>query len=278
MWKNGDMFTFKIHDLMHDIAQQALGKEIFVADSTTMDLDKKTRHLYDIAPCVCTKCFIITTTAKIHSYAKDRGGRFIEFQFPVRALLVNWRSLRVFDLRWLNIPDSPNAIVGLLNLRGLNLSCCQELKMLPKSLTKLINLQFLYLNRCYKLEELLEDFSKLVNLRTLFIFHAVGFSEDYRGGLRYMPLGMKKMECSRVSLEDLRVPRNLRASLEIYIGLGPDYNHSKEYGRAGGYLCNTKYLKSVSIKWPRKYKEERMGNDDDDDVLEDLHPHSNLKE
>ena len=62
--------------------------------------------------------------------------------------------------------------------------------------------------------------------------------------------------------------------------ISPNYKHSKDCGGGGGYLCNTKYLKSVSMEWPEKaYEKKRMGNDDDDDdVLEDLQPHSNLKE
>ena len=104
----------------------------------------------------------------------------------------------MLDLSRLNITDLPNAIGGLLHLRWLNLSCNQELKMLPKSLTKLINLQFLDLNWCYKLKELPKDLNELVNLRTLFVFCARGIretssDEDYRGGLRHMPLGMEKM-------------------------------------------------------------------------------------
>ena len=66
---NGEILSFKIHDLMHDMAQQASGKEIFVANSATIDLDQRTRHLYDSAPCDHTKCFITATTAKIRSYA-----------------------------------------------------------------------------------------------------------------------------------------------------------------------------------------------------------------
>jgi len=80
-----------------------------------------------------------------------------------------------------------------------------------------------------------------------------------------------------VRLEDLRVPRNLRGSLQIRIRR--DYKHSQEYGRVG-YLCNTEYLKSITIMWdPSKCGEGRMGNDDDvGGVVEDLRPHCNLKE
>ncbi|KAJ8419369.1 hypothetical protein Cgig2_020696 [Carnegiea gigantea] len=282
-----ETLTFKVHDLMHDVAQQASGKDIVISDSTTMDLDKKTRHVYDSAPYDRTIGFITATTAKIRSYAQS-GGHFGDVQFPVRALLENWRSVRVLDLSRLNITDLPNAIGDLLHLRWLNLDGNAKLNELPESLTKLINLQTLFVRGCYKLEEFPEDFSKLINLRTLY----VPYEGNY--GLRCMPLGMEKMACltrlnkfvlghrkstmkGEVRLEDLRLPRNLRGSLKILIR--PYYKHSKEYGGGGGYLCNTKYLKSVSIECPWKaYGRERMGDDEDDNVLEDLQPHSNLKE
>ena len=143
--ENGEILAFKVHDLMHDMAQQASGKEIFVADFATMDLDKKTRHLYDIAPYYHTKGFITAIIAKIRNCAQ-RDDSFGNVQFLMRALLANWRSLRVLDLSRLNITDPPKAIGRLLHLRWLNLSCNHELKMLPKSLIELINLQFLDLN------------------------------------------------------------------------------------------------------------------------------------
>ncbi|KAJ8437643.1 hypothetical protein Cgig2_018433 [Carnegiea gigantea] len=251
------------------MAQQATGKEIFIADFATMDLDKKTCHLHDTAPYNRTKGFITATTSEIRSYV-HRDNWFGGFPFPVRALLANLTSLRALDLSRLNITDLPKAIGRLLHLRWLNLSSNQELKMLPKSLTELINL-------------------------TLFIFHRSGeasFGEDYRSVLRYLPLGMEKMACltrlnqfilgqrnssmkREVRLEGLRVSRNLRGSIRIYIR--PDCKHPKEYG-GGGYLCNTKYFKSIYVKFPYWiHGEERMGNYDDD-VLEDLQPYSNLKE
>ncbi|KAJ8433906.1 hypothetical protein Cgig2_001835 [Carnegiea gigantea] len=275
--------TFKIHDLMHDMAHQVAGKEIFIASSSTTNLGKNIRHLYDAAPGRCTKGFM--AKSKIRSYIKADEVTSDNITFPVSALLTNWRSLRVLDLSDLGITYLPNAIGELLHLRWLNLDGNKELKKLPKSLTKLINLQTLSVEECSELEELPEDFSKLINLRALY----VTYDED--DGLQCMPLGMEKMACltrlnkfvlgqrkssvkGEVRVEDLRLPRNIRGSLEIYIS--PKYKHSKEYGGGGGYLCNTKYLKSVSIecRW-KAYERARMA---DDDVLEDLQPHSNLKE
>ena len=46
--ENGKIWGFKIHDLMHDMAQQASGKEFIVADSATKDIDKKTHHLLSL--------------------------------------------------------------------------------------------------------------------------------------------------------------------------------------------------------------------------------------
>ena len=81
-----------------------------------------------------------------------------------------------------------------------------------------------------------------------------------------MPLGMEKMACltrlnqfilgqrnssmkQEVRLGGLRVPRNLRGSVRIYIR--PDCKPSKEYG-GGGFLCNTKSVSYTHLTLPTK--------------------------
>ncbi|XVF60180.1 hypothetical protein PTKIN_Ptkin08bG0023800 [Pterospermum kingtungense] len=76
-------------------------------------------------------------------------------------------------------------IEKLIHLRCLDLSWCEELRILPEEMCKLYNLQYLNLSHCGELVKLPEGIGKLINLRSL----------DTSGcdSLMYNPKGIGKL-------------------------------------------------------------------------------------
>ncbi|KAK9667062.1 hypothetical protein RND81_14G229800 [Saponaria officinalis] len=173
----GGVVSFRIHDLIHDVALKVAGKDVVTLNSITSDLRDDVYHFFHLGSKFnggfSPKC-------KIRSYVRDG----FEINFPVVKLVENWKFLRTLDLHGLEIQSLPNSVGKLLHLRYLDLSGNMHLKQLPNSITNLYNLQTLYLNGCVSLEELPKDFAKLVNLRHLDIFRCQNLS--------HMPLGLKK--------------------------------------------------------------------------------------
>ncbi|KAL2921066.1 putative disease resistance protein RGA4, partial [Bienertia sinuspersici] len=165
--ESGKIISFKIHDLIHDIAVKAGGKEICVRNFPPNDMEKKVRHV-----AYTKEEFLKNACRKTHirSYCY-LGTLFFDFEMDLSSLkellLSNWMHLRALDLVLVDIKSLPDSIGELLHLRYLNLELNHELEVLPESITKLYNLQTLKLGGCLSLRELPKDFLRLVNLRIL---------------------------------------------------------------------------------------------------------------
>ena len=158
-----NIWTFKMHDLMHDVAQEVGGKEIqTTVHSMNGDLDKKIRHLK------------ISNSANVFSTQKSQLRSYVDVgslfdytgmdQVCAASILANWKCLRALDLSHSSIKSLPGSIGKLLHLRYLDLSE-NNFKVLPRAITNLYNLQTLQLFWCEQLKELPKDIDKLVHLR-----------------------------------------------------------------------------------------------------------------
>ncbi|XP_074313141.1 putative disease resistance protein RGA4 [Silene latifolia] len=156
----GDIVSLKMHDLIHDLAQEVAGDEIIVANSPPNNLSKKLRHVF-IDGDVCTISSFHESNIRI-CYMNTRVDCDV-----VKALIANWRCLRSLRLYVPKVENLPESIGELLHLRYLDLSHNKHLRTLPNSIEKLYNLQSLILFRCSSLEEWPKYFCKLVNLRVL---------------------------------------------------------------------------------------------------------------
>ncbi|XP_074287464.1 uncharacterized protein LOC141612552 [Silene latifolia] len=256
--------SFKIHDLIHDVAQKVAGTGFVAVTSIQTNFGNEAHHLFHIGSkrkgSIFSKC-------KIRSYVRDG----FEFNFQVAELVKNWKFLRTLDLHDLDIKALPNSIGKLLHLRYLDLSYNSRLLVLPDSVTKLYNLQTLDLRYCSSLQELPKGLAKLANLRHL----------DLAGcfKLSHMPSGLDKLSClcvltnfvvgeesSIVELENLLALKNLRGSFQIRI----NHEFLCTVKCKGGYLRSMDHLEALKI-WMK-------GDGNHETLLEKLAPPPSLKQ
>ncbi|XP_074314711.1 disease resistance protein RGA2-like [Silene latifolia] len=220
----GDVVLFKIHDLMHDLAQRISGKEICVINSSMPNLEYCVRHLSivgsinssipNMAYSLCDQSHLIADMTSLSILTHSRliintssNEIDLDIKNKIRSYLMlstkwhvrlgdghstfempkNWGCLRALALQTTNV-RMPEAIGKLLHLRYLNLSHSKITK-LPDSIVKLHNLQTLNINYCVFLEEWPNEFGKLVNLTHLY--------RDFCSKLRCMPVGMSKLSRMR---------------------------------------------------------------------------------
>ncbi|XP_057528173.1 disease resistance protein RGA2-like [Amaranthus tricolor] len=289
----GEVDSIKIHDLLHDIAQDVSRKEIFAGSSTILsdNLHKIIRHLslfnkeidYEIS----------SDIPRLRSYLDYRYFIFgYVDNFHVEKLMKSCRYLRALRLVDLGIKDlsSLNYVGELLHLRYLDLSLNMALEVLPKSITKLCNLEILLLYGCRNLKELPEDLSRLIKLRVLDISRC--------SKLKYMPKGMDKLTCLyRLSdfivggkdsysswsewflgLEELKDLKNLHDRLRIKIKWPKNVSQDQIWEGKRFYLRDKKHLNHIRINFDDVTNFGRvLDNEEAIKLMKDLHPPSSLR-
>ncbi|KAK4564565.1 hypothetical protein RGQ29_006587 [Quercus rubra] len=164
---------FKMHDLIHDLAQSVSKSECTLVDSNANNVNEKVRHLsfpfYNVSffeenLSILVKANKIRTfILAYNNWNYDQGT--IE-ESTLKKLISTFRFLRALDLHGLNMKMLPNTIDTLMHLKYLDLSY-NDIEVLPSSITKLVNLQTLKLCRCKKLRELPNTIGTLMHLKYL---------------------------------------------------------------------------------------------------------------
>ncbi|TYI58755.1 hypothetical protein E1A91_D11G383400v1, partial [Gossypium mustelinum] len=263
----------KMHDLMHDLAESVAGMESSIVDSNKIasDVGEKCRHI-SIKPSLIP----LFKGKKLRTLTHFGGTTIQDLSDGILDLIIaNCRCLRVLKLSDLDFKMISPSIYKLKHLRYLDLSYSEDLKILPKSIFKIQNLLVLKLDWCHGLKELPKKIEKLVNLTHI--------GCEFCFSLTHMPRGIGKLTSLETlsmfvvdkdgshdgaDLSELRLLNNLRGRLEIR-NLGFVKNAKEKFEAAN--LKEKQHLRSLVLKWGG-------GNHDDEKSLEDLQPHSNLKE
>ncbi|TXG68353.1 hypothetical protein EZV62_003288 [Acer yangbiense] len=162
---NFDFISFKMHQLVHDLATQMAPNDCFIMDSgEAYNSSHKTyRHLSVVEAGLVQK--------KLFGNKMIRSILFFEMFRPsqslIRSCISEHPNLRVLDFRNSDMEVLPESTGKLKHLRYLNLTKNIRIKRLPKSIFMLTSLETLLLGGCKVLEELPRDISRLVNLRML---------------------------------------------------------------------------------------------------------------
>uniref|UniRef100_A0A803MDN3 Uncharacterized protein n=2 Tax=Chenopodium quinoa TaxID=63459 RepID=A0A803MDN3_CHEQI len=220
---NGEIVKCKLHDLMHDVAQEAVGRDILVVDNVS-ELKKKIRHLSFSRLDLGNSSSSFSEIENIRTLFKLQRTYSVAGTREIREFLKKARYLRVLCLTR-EIKTLPKAIDKLIHLRYLDLSHNHELEFLPATLCKLNNLQTLILKQCLNLKELPTKLSNLEKLRCLDI-------EGCR--LDHMPPRFSNLTClekltqfvvshsqvgqaNRGTLQDLEALTNVGGTLTIRV-------------------------------------------------------------
>ncbi|KAK0591209.1 hypothetical protein LWI29_037012 [Acer saccharum] len=187
----------------------------------------------------------------------------------MHQLLKSFSRLHVLSLSHYEITELPELIGELKHLRYLDLSNT-SIKVLPESICTLYNLQTLNLYGCHSLIRLPTDMWKLVNLKILDIRESnLQQLPPHMGrlkNLRMLPYFLASRDTGISELKDLS---NLKGDLYI---LGMEHV-ADDKNAVEANLMDKKYLDKLVLEW-------RRGSDGmlDDDVLDALQPHRNLRE
>ncbi|KAL4394892.1 hypothetical protein AHAS_Ahas02G0197400 [Arachis hypogaea] len=277
---------YVIHDLMHDLATTHAGEFYFRAEKLDehIRINNKTRHLsrnargnYPFAQIVaaCGRVKDARTLLEI-SFCQEypfvapstKGKNFLH------DFLSKLKCLRVLSFNAFPLYSLPDSIGNLIHLRYLDLSNTTT-EILPEELCCLYNLQTLKLKNCRLLKKLPCNMQDLVNLRHLDIDGA---------GLEEMPKGMSKL-------------KDLQFLSDYIVGKHADNNQIKELGALANiqeslHVCqleniedgaqaleariaDKKHIRVLYLTWSSN---SHSHIDDYQDILNNLRPHTNLRE
>ncbi|KAL4601130.1 hypothetical protein ACB092_11G250000 [Castanea dentata] len=272
---------YKMHDLIHDLAESIIGEECKLVSFDGKDINQKNRHVscpFFIGSSFNKTLSLLVKAVKprtfLLTYDNRESGALEESM--LNTIILRFKSLRALDLHALQITSIPNSIGKLIHLKYLDVSFNVDIETLPDSITTLLNLQVLKLNDCKGLKELPKKFRELVSLKHLY--------NDGCDNLSHMPCGLGQMTSLQTlplfivstsshtgGLGELKDLNNLRGTLEI------THLERLEESNSESIVVNLRekqHLEKLILKWNHQ---DQVDNNEDVKLLEDLHPHQNLK-
>lgn len=259
---------FKMHDLVHDLAQSIMGQECMaLKDAKITNLPKRTHHisfhsakLLSFEEGAFKKVESLRTLFQLDCYngikhdhfptnSSLRVVRVASFQISSLASLIH---LRYLELYFLDIKTIPDSIYTLQKLEILKLKYLRKLVFLPKGMSCLKNLRHLVIENCDSLSKLFPYVGKLSCLRTLTVY-IVSLERGH----------------SLTELRDLNLRRKL-----IIKGL-KDVGSLSEAQEAN--LMGKRDLHELCLSWRFNDEFADTPRISAEQLLEVLQPHTNLK-
>ncbi|KAL8509114.1 hypothetical protein ACS0TY_016342 [Phlomoides rotata] len=189
----GRTTTFKMHDLVHDLAQSILenkipGTQQHVSTSVRITRQAQWREI----PKVSTSSIVVEVSSltTIMNYTRLRtlklnGARVKELPSAIGKL----KHLRHLDLSHSSICALPRTFCCLCNLRILILNGCKDLMSLPEKIIYMTNLRHIFLEGCGQLSHMPSGIKELTSLKTLSLFIVGNKRSNQLDELEHLCLG-----------------------------------------------------------------------------------------
>ncbi|KAL5988462.1 hypothetical protein ACLOJK_036227 [Asimina triloba] len=269
--------TYKMHDLVHDLAQFMSRDEcIQMERGKSRGVHGKTQHLsYSDSRRV---------EINFESFYESKGLRTFllmtpryKFRKVPHDMFERFRCIRVLDLSGSSITELPNPIGKLKHLRYLNLSDTR-IKELPESICSIYNLQTLLLRRCTNLVRLPNEMRKLTNMRHLDLDGCSNIESmpPQIGRLTFLqtlPLFVVGRE-RESGIADLKELTNLRGKLAIK----QLENATEAVDARQANLKDKRFIDRLSLEWlSLEWSGGRGWSTQEEELVEGLQPHPKLK-
>ncbi|KAL8511270.1 hypothetical protein ACS0TY_017905 [Phlomoides rotata] len=233
----GRKTTYKMHDLVHDLAQSILEYKIHgtetnhssVIASVSKIRQVQWREISKVS--TSTIALEVSSLTTIMNYTRLRtlklnGAGVKELPSAIGKL----KHLRHLDLSYSSICALPRAFYCLWNLQILILNECEDLKCLPGNMRYMTNLRHIFLEGCKSLSHMPRRIRELTSLKTLSVYILGDKIGNQLDELEHLNLG-GTLEIRHLE----RVQNHMNANLvekpnvcELVFHLDDDYSRSTD--------------------------------------------------
>jgi hypothetical protein len=272
---DGSIYACKMHDMVHDLAQNLTKNECFSVDIDGLSESKIDFFSRDARHSMVVFRNYNSFPATIHSFKKLRSlivdGYPALMNIVLPNLITNLSCLKTLRLSRCGIKKVPSNIGKLIHLRHADFSF-NEIRELPEEMCELYNMLTLDVSFCKKLERLPDNIGRLVKLRHLSVhdsdvikMRGVEGLSSLRGLDEFYVSGSGEVS----NIGDLRNLNHLQGSLTIrWLGDVKDPDEVKK-----AELNSKKHLTGLELWFRSRTDREKIN---DDEVLKALEPPPNI--